>query len=183
MLDGSGVLGIFTGSVIVSVPAGVQDAGEGFEGGVGDLGEDGDLLAGLVPQDLQVERLEQLGLQLRRQAGQDVAGRGELVEQGGVGGFGGLLAEGGELGFELFAFAMELGEAGADPAAHRGGGGVGRVGGEFLEFQDAGVLTGLDPGDTSVRLVAHVGGDVADHRVHVAVFGVEGGGTGTPCRE
>jgi len=37
------------GSVIVSVPAGVQDAGEGLEGGLGDLGEHGGLAAGLVP--------------------------------------------------------------------------------------------------------------------------------------
>jgi len=35
----------------------VQDGGQGPQGGVGDLGEDGGLLAGLVPQDLQVEGL------------------------------------------------------------------------------------------------------------------------------
>ncbi len=69
----------------------------------------------------------------------------ELVEQGRVGGLGGGLGQGGELGLELLAFGVELGEPGADPAAHRGGGGVGRVGGEFFEFQDAGVLAGLDP--------------------------------------
>jgi len=55
MLHGSGVAGIVVGSVIVAVPAGGQDAGEGLQGGVGDLGEHGGLAAGLVPQDLQVE--------------------------------------------------------------------------------------------------------------------------------
>ena len=145
MLHGSGFAGILIGSVIVPVPAGVQDAGEGLEGGFGDLGEDGGLAAGLVPQDLQVEGLEQLGFELRGQAGQDVPGQRQLVEQGGVRGLGGGLGQGGQLGFELLAFGVELGEPGADPAAHRGGGGVGRVGGEFFEFQDAGVLAGLDP--------------------------------------
>ncbi len=145
MLHGAGGSGIFVGSVIVPVPAGVQDAGQGFEGGFGDLGEDGGLGAGLVPQDLQVEGLEQLGLQLRGQAGQDVAGHRQLVEQGGVGGLGRGLGEGGQLGLDLLAFGVELGEPGADPAAHRGGGAIAGVGGEFFEFQDAGVLAGLDP--------------------------------------
>jgi hypothetical protein len=49
----------------------------------------GGLAAGLVPQDLQVERGEQAGLEAGVQAGQDVSGQRELVEQGGVGGFGG----------------------------------------------------------------------------------------------
>ena len=39
---------------------------------------------------------------------------------------------------------MQVGEPGADPAAQRGGGGVGRVGGELFEFEDAGVLGGLE---------------------------------------
>ena len=89
-----GVAGIVVGSVIVAVPAGVQDAGEGFESGVGDLGEHGGLAAGLVPQDLQVEGLEQLGLQLR--AGRhDVPGHRELGEQGRVGGLGSGRGQGG----------------------------------------------------------------------------------------
>ena len=54
--------------------------------GVGDLGVHGGLLAGLVPQDGDVEGGEQAGLEPGRQAGQDVPGEGELVEQGGVGG-------------------------------------------------------------------------------------------------
>ena len=58
MLHGSGIARIIIGSVIVPVPAGVQDAGEGLEGGLGNLGEHGGLAAGLVPQDLQVEGLE-----------------------------------------------------------------------------------------------------------------------------
>jgi tetratricopeptide (TPR) repeat protein len=49
------------GSVIVAVLAGIENAGKSLEGGVGDLGEDGGLPAGLVPQDLQVERVEHDG--------------------------------------------------------------------------------------------------------------------------
>jgi hypothetical protein len=75
--------------VIVAVLAGVENGGQGPEGGVGDLGVDGGLAAGLVPQDLDVEGVQQPGLQLRRQAGQDVPGERELVEQGRVGGPGG----------------------------------------------------------------------------------------------
>ena len=78
------------------------------------------------------------------QAGQDVPGERELVEQGGVGGAGGGGGQGGQLGVELLAFGVQVGEPGADPAAHRRGGGVGRVGGELLKFEDARVLGGLD---------------------------------------
>ena len=78
------------------------------------------------------------------QAGQDVPGERELVEQGRVGGPGGGRGQGGELGVELLAFGVQVGEPGADPAAQRGGGGVGRVGGELFEFEDAGVLGGVD---------------------------------------
>ena len=145
MLHGSGVSGIFVGSVIVSVPAGVQDTGEGLQRGVGDLGEHGGLPAGLVPQDLQVEGLEQVGFQLRGQARQDVPGQRELLQQGRVGGLRSRRGQGGQLGLELLAFGVELGEPGADPAAQRGGRGAGGVGGEFFQFQDAGVLAGLDP--------------------------------------
>jgi hypothetical protein len=35
-------------------------------------------------------------------------------------------------GFEVLAFSMQVGEAGADAGAHRGGGGVGGVGGELF---------------------------------------------------
>jgi hypothetical protein len=131
-------------SVIVAVLTRVENCGQGLQGGVGDLGVDGGLAAGLVPQDLDVEGVQQPGLQVRRQAGQHVPGQGELVEQGRVGGAGGGRGQGGELGVELLAFVVQVGEPGADPAAQRGGGGVGRVGGELLEFEDAGVLRGLD---------------------------------------
>ena len=130
--------------VIVAVLAGVENGGQGLQGGVGDLGVDGGLAAGLVPQDLDVERLQQPRLQLRGQAGQDVSGQGQLVEQGGVGGPGSRGGQGGQLGVELLALGVQVGETGADPAAQRGGGGVGRVGGELLEFEDAGVLGGVD---------------------------------------
>src|SRR6266704_5601755 len=110
--------------VIVAVLARVENSREGPQGGVGDLGVDGGLAAGLVPQDLDVEGLQQPRLQLRREAGQDVSGDGELVEQGGVGGAGGGGGQGGQLGAELLAFVVEVGEPGADAAAQRGGGGV-----------------------------------------------------------
>jgi hypothetical protein len=42
------------------------------------------------------------------------------------------------------AFVVQVGEPAADPAAQRGGGGVGWVGGELFEFEDAGVLGGVD---------------------------------------
>ena len=77
------------------------------------------------------------------QAGQDVPGQGQLVEQGGVGGLGGDGGQGVELGLELLAFVVELGEPVADAGAHGGGGGVGGVGGEFFLGQDLGFLRGL----------------------------------------
>jgi hypothetical protein len=41
--------------VVVAVLAGVKDAGDGLQGGFGDLGADGGLVAGLVPGDGDVE--------------------------------------------------------------------------------------------------------------------------------
>jgi len=105
---------------VVAVLAGVQDAREGLEGGLGDLGEHGGLLARLVPQDLQVEGREQVRLECRWQAGQDVPGQRQLVQQGRVDCLRCGLGQGGELGFELLAFPVEVGEPGADPGAHRG---------------------------------------------------------------
>jgi len=67
-----------------------------------------------------------------RQAGLDVPGEGELVEQGGAGGGWCGLGQGGELGVDLFAFVVQVGEAGADAGAHGGRCGVGRVGGELF---------------------------------------------------
>ena len=80
------------------------------------------MLAGFVPQDFQAERGEQAGFEGRGQAGQDVAQGGELVEQGGVRSGGGGLGQGLELGFDLLAFVVEVGEAGTqraeDASAH-----------------------------------------------------------------
>jgi hypothetical protein len=117
-----------SGSVIVSVLARVEKRGQGAQGCLGDLGVDGGLLAGLVPQDLQVEGVEQAGFEVGVQTGQDVPGQRDLVEQGGVGGFGGLDGEGVELGLGLLALVVELGEPAGDPGPHGGGGGVGGVG-------------------------------------------------------
>ena len=130
---------------MVAVLAGVQDGGDGLEGGLGDLREHSGLLAGLVPQDLGVERGEQAGFEGGRQARQHVPQDGELIQQGRVGSLRCGLGQGGELGFELLAFVMQLGEPGADPATHRGDRGVGRVGGQLFQFEDLGVLRGLDP--------------------------------------
>jgi hypothetical protein len=66
--------------------------------------------AGLVPQDLQVERVEQAGFEAGVQTRQDVSGQRELIEQGGVGCFGGRLLQGVELGLGLLALVVELGE-------------------------------------------------------------------------
>jgi len=46
----------------------------------------------------------------------------------------------------LFAFVVEFGEPGADAGAVCLGGGVVRVGGQLFQFDDLGVLRGLDPG-------------------------------------
>ena len=56
---------------------------QGLQGGVGDLGVDGGLAAGLVPQDLDVEGLQQPRLQLRREAGQDVPREGSSSSRAG----------------------------------------------------------------------------------------------------
>jgi len=92
---------------VESVLGWVQDGGQVAECGLGDLGADGGLLAGLVPQDGDVEGLEQAGLEAGGQAGQDVPGEGELVEQAGVGGLWCGLGQGFELGFESFAFLVQ----------------------------------------------------------------------------
>ncbi|HEX5299061.1 MAG TPA: hypothetical protein VFW50_18925 [Streptosporangiaceae bacterium] len=47
--------------VIASFLGGFEEGGEGAQGGVGDLGVDGGLAGGLVPQDLDVERGERPG--------------------------------------------------------------------------------------------------------------------------
>jgi len=52
---GFGLVGV---GVVQAVLAGVQDGGEGVQGGVGDFGADGGLPVGLVPQDGHVEDLE-----------------------------------------------------------------------------------------------------------------------------
>ena len=53
ILHDSRIAGRFFVSVIVAVLAGVENGWQCLQGGVGDLGVDGGLAAGLVPQDLQ----------------------------------------------------------------------------------------------------------------------------------
>jgi hypothetical protein len=142
--------GLAGAGVVVAVLAWVKDAGNGLQGGFGDLGAHSGLTAGLVPQHGNVEDLEQPGLEPGRQVRQHVAGQRETVQQSQVGGDGRGLGEGLELGFEAFAFAVEFGEPGADAGAERSGGGIGRVGGQFFEFEDLGVLRGLDRGDAGL---------------------------------
>jgi len=80
---GCGLVGV---GVVVAVLVGVEDGGDGSKGGVGDLDPDGGLPVGGVPQDLQVEGLEQEGFELGGEPGQRVAGERELVEQADVSG-------------------------------------------------------------------------------------------------
>jgi hypothetical protein len=82
------------GSVIVSVLGRVENTRQDAQGGVGDLDPDGGLPVGLVPQDLQVEGGEQAGPGGGVQAGQDVPGEREVVQQAGVGGLGHGLGQG-----------------------------------------------------------------------------------------
>ncbi|HXC83323.1 MAG TPA: hypothetical protein VNV62_15870, partial [Trebonia sp.] len=78
---------------------GVEDGGQGVEGGVGDFDVDGGLVAGFVPQDVQVECGEQACFELGRQCGEEVSGVGDLVQDGGVGCDRLAGGEGSELGF------------------------------------------------------------------------------------
>jgi hypothetical protein len=84
--------GLAGAGVVVAVLAWVKDAGNGLQGGFGDLGANGGLAAGLVPQPGDVEGLEQPGFEPGRQVGQDVSGEREPVEQGRVGAAGAALA-------------------------------------------------------------------------------------------
>jgi hypothetical protein len=79
---------------VVPVLAGVEDGGQGLEGVVGDDGGHGGLPAGPVPHDADVEYVEQAGFEVGGE-GVDVAGVGDLVEDGGVGGLGLVAGEGG----------------------------------------------------------------------------------------
>jgi len=143
--------GLVGGGVVESVLSGVEDGVEGLQGGLGDLGGDGGLAGGLVPQDGDVEDLEQPGLEPGREAGQDVPGQRELVQQAGVGGGWGGPGQSLELGLQSFAFFVQFGETGADAGPVGLPGRVGGVGGEVFEFEDLGVLRGLDPGDPGVE--------------------------------
>jgi hypothetical protein len=108
---------------------------------------------------VQVERVEQAGFEAGVQAGQNVPGQGQLIEQGGVGGLRGRCLEGVELGLGLLAL-VELGEPVGDPGPHGRGGGVGRVGGDLFQAEDLGVLRGvelLEPGGQGRGLGVAVG--------------------------
>jgi hypothetical protein len=57
--------GLVIFGVVVAVLSGVEDGVEGLQCGFGDLGGDGGLAGGLVPQHGDVEDLEQPGLERR----------------------------------------------------------------------------------------------------------------------
>ena len=76
------------GSVIVSVLAGIEKRRQGPQGGLGDLGEDGGLPAGLVPQDLQVEGGEQAGFEAGSRPGRMSPARGSSSSRVGSAAFG-----------------------------------------------------------------------------------------------
>jgi len=92
------------------------------------------LPVGLVPQDGDVEDLEQPGFEPGWQAGQDVPGEREQVQQAGIGRLGGGFGQGFELGFELLAFVVEFREPGADTSTVCLGSRVVRVGGQVFQF-------------------------------------------------
>ena len=88
--------------------------------------------------------MEQAGFEAGVQAGPDVPGQRELIEQGGVGSFGGGLLQGVELGLGLLALVVELGEPFGNAGPHGGRRGVGRIRGELFEAEDLGVLRGAE---------------------------------------
>ena len=94
-------------------------------------------LPGLFHMTVMSKAASSRALSARRQVGEDVAGVGDLIQQGGVHrrGDGGL--EGGELGFGLGALGVQFGEPVADPGAHRGGG---RAVGDVFQRPDLRVL-------------------------------------------
>jgi hypothetical protein len=129
------------------------------------------VVARLVPHDGDVEGSKQRGFERLWQAGEDIAGVRDLIEQRGVHGRGGRGLQGGEPGFGFGALGVELGEAFADAGAHRGGGRVAGIGGQFAQCGDLGVLLGVEFADGGLERggfgVAAAGG-----------FGVGGGGSG-----
>ena len=72
---------------------------------------------GGVPDDLDVERVEQFGLQAGRQAGQVGGHLGQQANQVGGGGRGGIGGEFGELRLDVLTFAVQGRVVGADAAA------------------------------------------------------------------
>src|SRR4249919_889961 len=88
-----------------------DDSGQGGGGGGGDGGEAGDLVFGLAVEHVQVDRVEQLRLDLVGQVVQDVSEEGQGVQQCGVAAvLVGVLGQGGEFVFDLVAFGFQFGE-------------------------------------------------------------------------
>ena len=123
---------------------------------------------GGVPDDLDVERVEQFGLQAGRQAGQVGGHLGQQANQVGGGGRGGIGGEFGELRLDVLTFAVQGRVVGADAAAVLFAGFIGHVEGA-VEFAHEVVLLGgqaLEPlgqgGGLAVVLLLPGGGGVRD---------------------
>jgi len=103
---------------VAGVVAGAGEQG-GDDGGcgVGDGRAEGGLPHGGVPDDLDVEDLEEFGLQGGRQGGQVGGDFGQQADQVRGGGRGGVGGQFGELGVDALAFGVQAGVVGADAAA------------------------------------------------------------------
>ena len=99
---------------------------------------------GRVPDDLNVERVEQFGLQARRQGGQVGGDFGQQADQVGGGGRGGVGGQVVKLGLDVLAFAVQGGVVGADAAAVGLPGFIGHVEG-LVQFAHQVLLPGGQP--------------------------------------
>lgn len=119
---------------------------------------------GLVPQDFEVEGGEQLGFDGGVHAGQDVTGHGQLVEEGEVAGFGGVVA------WRVASWAVTCSRcwwSSTNRSVIRARMAAAAVSagsaGSCFEAEDLGVLRGVDllePGSQGGGLVVTVGGRV-----------------------
>ena len=176
------------GAVAGVVAGAGEQGGDDAGGGVGDGGAEGGLPHRRVPDDLDVEDVEQFGLQVRGQGGEVGGDFGQQADQVGGGGRGVVGGQFGELGFDGFAFVVQGGVVGADAAAVLLAGFVGHVEGA-VELAHQVVLLGgdaLEPGaeggGLAVVLLLAGGGGVRDE-LREALFPAGGQGVGGQAAE
>ena len=109
---------------------------KGAAGGVGDGGNEGGLLHGGVPEDLDVQGGEDLGLKAFGDFVDPAGQRRQQVNQVQVGDWRGLLSQGLALGLGGFEFVVQVSEVGVDAGPQRGRGGV--VGGRWARWPGLG---------------------------------------------